>query len=120
MASKKTTKDPISFEEALEKLEQVVRQLEDGQLGLSESLARYEEGVRHLKHCHDALASAERKIELLTSVDARGNAETEPLDNEESAGERKNRARSRRRPEPSSSEPEDDAAGDVDTQRGLF
>lgn len=120
MATKKTTDESISFEEALEKLEQVVRQLEDGQLGLSDSLARYEEGVRHLKHCHQALASAERKIELLTSVDENGNAETEPFDDEESAGEQKTKARSRRRSERPRSQPDDEAAGDVDTQRGLF
>ena len=120
MANMKTTEDPISFEAALEKLEQVVRQLEDGQLGLSESLARYEEGVRHLKHCHQALASAERKIELLTSVDEAGNAQTEPLDDEESAGEQKSKARGRRRAERPANRPADDAAGDVDTQRGLF
>lgn len=120
MANKKTTKDKISFEEALASLEQVVRQLEDGQLGLSESLARYEEGVRHLKHCHEALASAERKIELLISVDDGGNAKTEAFEGEESAGEPKNKARSRRRSERPSSRSEDEAAGDVDTQRGLF
>ena len=120
MANKKTTKDTISFEEALEKLEQVVRQLEDGQLGLSESLARYEEGVRHLKHCHEALASAERKIELLTSVDEGGSAETEPFDEEESAGKHKSKAGSRRRAERSTSGLERDTASDVDTQRGLF
>jgi len=120
VTTKKTTDESISFEAALEKLEQVVRQLEDGQLGLSDSLARYEEGVRHLKHCHQALATAERKIELLTSVDEVGNAETVPFDDEESGGEQKNKSRSRRRTERSISPPDDDAAGDVDTQRGLF
>jgi exodeoxyribonuclease VII small subunit len=120
VTNKKTSEDSLSFEEALEKLEQVVRQLEDGQLGLSDSLARYEEGVRHLKHCHQALASAERKIELLTSVDEHGNAATEPFDDEDSAAEQKNKSRSRRRSERPKNASDDDAAGDVDTQRGLF
>ena len=120
MANKKTTEDSISFEEALEKLEQVVRQLEDGQLGLSDSLAQYEEGVRQLKYCHQALATAERKIELLTSVDENGNAKTEPFDGEESATEQKNKARSRRRSVRPTSQPDDDVKDDVDTQRGLF
>ena len=118
MAKKQTAECSISFEESFEKLEQIVRQLEDGQLGLSESLARYEEGIRYLKQCHQALSAAERKIELLTSVDENGCAETEPLD-EESAVESKNVARSsrrRERPIP----PSDTQPGDVDTQRGLF
>ena len=120
MAKKKTTEEPISFEAALEKLEQVVRQLEDGQLGLSESLARYEEGVRHLKHCHQALTAAERKIELLTSIDEAGHAQTTPFEDEESAGEPKHKAGSRRRSERPTRRPADGAEGDVDTQRGLF
>ncbi|MEO8498847.1 MAG: exodeoxyribonuclease VII small subunit [Planctomycetota bacterium] len=120
MVNKKTIDDSISFEEALEKLEQVVRQLEDGQLGLSESLARYEEGVRHLKHCHQTLASAEQKIELLTSVDESGKAQTQPFDDEESSHEPKERTRSSRRPARPRKTTEDDDEGDVDTQRGLF
>ena len=120
MANKKTTKTKMSFEEALEKLEQVVRQLEEGQLGLSESLARYEEGVRHLKHCHEALASAEGKIELLISADEDGETETEPLDDDRSAEGQKKKTRSRRRAERPVSGLEDESAGDVDTQRGLF
>ncbi|MBC8357081.1 MAG: exodeoxyribonuclease VII small subunit [Planctomycetes bacterium] len=110
----------ISFEEALDKLEQVVRQLEDGQLGLSESLAQYEEGVRHLKHCHQTLAAAERKIELLTSVNDEGNVETEAFDDEESSKRERKKTRSRRRSEgPRKPSPEEEE-GDVDTQRGLF
>ena len=41
------------------------RLLEGGQLGLSESLARYEHGVKYLKFCYRQLERAERKIELL-------------------------------------------------------
>lgn len=117
MAKKKTTEEAVSFEESLEQLERVVRELEDGQLGLSESLAHYEAGVRHLKHCHQALASAERKIELLTSLDEHGNATTEPLDDEDAPAEQKKKPRSSRR---SSSRPDCEDGGDVDTQRGLF
>jgi len=69
VGKKKQQDETTSFEESLVKLEQIVQQLEDGQLGLSDSLARYEEGVRHLKQCHAALRAAEQKIEQLTSVD---------------------------------------------------
>ncbi len=69
-----------SFEQALTSLEQIVRDLEEGRLGLAESLARYEEGVKLLKQCHGMLERAERKIELLTGIDAAGNPVTEPFD----------------------------------------
>jgi len=57
-----------------------VRDLEEGRLGLAESLARYEEGVKLLKQCHGLLERAERRIELLTGVDEAGNPVTEPFD----------------------------------------
>src|SRR4051795_12709927 len=69
-----------SFEESLEELEKIVAELENGKLGLSDALARYEEGVRHLQGCQQLLEMAERKIELLSGVDADGNAITEPFE----------------------------------------
>jgi exodeoxyribonuclease VII small subunit len=68
-----------SFEESLEVLEKIVAELESGKLGLSDALARYEEGVKHLKGCQRLLQTAERKIELLSGVDADGNPITEPF-----------------------------------------
>ena len=62
-----------SFEESLAELEKIVGELESGKLGLSDALARYEEGVKHLKGCQRLLEAAERKIELLSGVDAEGN-----------------------------------------------
>lgn len=69
-----------SFEESLGELEKIVAELESGKLGLSDALARYEEGVRHLKGCQRLLEAAERKIELLSGVDAEGNPLTTPFD----------------------------------------
>jgi exodeoxyribonuclease VII small subunit len=69
-----------SFEASLAELEQIVRQLEEGQLGLSDSLARYELGVRRLKECYQLLERAERRIELLERVDAEGQPVTRPFD----------------------------------------
>jgi exodeoxyribonuclease VII small subunit len=69
-----------SFEEALAELEEVVADLEGGELPLAEALERYETGVRRLKQCHQQLAQAERKIELLSGVDAQGNPITKPFD----------------------------------------
>src|SRR6187431_737273 len=62
-----------SFEDSLKELETIVAELEGGKLGLSAALARYEEGVKHLKGCQQLLEMAERKIELLSGVDADGN-----------------------------------------------
>jgi exodeoxyribonuclease VII small subunit len=58
-----------SFEQALTELEKIVRELEDGQVTLEESLARYERGIALLKLCYNQLQQAEQKIQLLTGVD---------------------------------------------------
>lgn len=120
MAKKPSSTDEAEprFEESLEKLEQVVRQLEEGQLGLSESLESYAAGVKHLQQCFQALEAAERKIELLTGVDADGRPLTEPFDEAEMSLEEKAATRSRRRSRPAASA--DGVAEDMDTPGGLF
>jgi exodeoxyribonuclease VII small subunit len=67
--------DNTTFELALAELERIVHELEEGQVGLEESLARYEKGITLLKRCYGQLRSAEQKIMLLTGV----NAEDKPL-----------------------------------------
>jgi exodeoxyribonuclease VII small subunit len=94
----------LNFEHSLAELEAIVHDLEEGQLGLSEALARYEQGVKHLKHCYQLLEAAERKIELLTSVAEDGTPCTEPLDEAtedlaESAGRRRRSKKVRQPPE---------------------
>jgi exodeoxyribonuclease VII small subunit len=79
---KSTMTDPVSFEQALTTLEQIVHDLEEGRLGLAESLARYEEGVKLLRQCHGLLEQAERRIELVTGADAAGNPVTVPFDDQ--------------------------------------
>jgi exodeoxyribonuclease VII small subunit len=87
-----------SFEQSLDELEKIVADLESGKLGLSDALSRYEEGVRHLKACQQLLERAERKIELLSGVDADGNPITEPFaDAEIETLEEKSAVRSQRR-----------------------
>jgi exodeoxyribonuclease VII small subunit len=83
MSKKKTTQRDecaSTFEESLEELEKIVAELESGKLGLSDALARYEDGVKHLKGCQQLLELAERKVELLSGIDAEGNAITAPFD----------------------------------------
>lgn len=63
MGSKNDVK--LTFEEAMKKLEAIVRQLEDGSDSLEKSLELFEEGVKLTKFCNDKLDEAERKIEVL-------------------------------------------------------
>ena len=72
--------ETLDFEQVLERLEQIVNALEEGQIGLGEAMARYEEGVKLLRQAYGLLEGAERKIQLLTGVDAQGHPLTRPLD----------------------------------------
>ena len=54
-----------TFETSLEALEQIVRQLEDGDLPLEKSLELFEQGIRLSRECQERLSQAERRIEIL-------------------------------------------------------
>jgi len=54
-----------TFEASLEALEQIVRQLESGDLPLDKSLELFEQGIRLSRECQDRLSQAERRIEIL-------------------------------------------------------
>ncbi|MEN6457758.1 MAG: exodeoxyribonuclease VII small subunit [Thermoguttaceae bacterium] len=90
---------PVLFEDALARLEEIVRSLEEGNIGLNEALARYEQGVTLLRQSYELLQRAERRIELLSGVDAQGNPITRPLDDtatieRQEPGNRRGRRRS--------------------------
>jgi exodeoxyribonuclease VII small subunit len=91
--------DTLTFEEALADLETIVRQLEDGQTGLEEALARYERGVGLLKRCYAQLRQAEQKILLLTGVDAEGRPVLQPFEHLATADKDKPVTRRRRKSE---------------------
>lgn len=55
----------MSFEEAMEELETVVRQLETGKIKLDEAVAAYERGMALRKVCEEKLSSAKSKIDIL-------------------------------------------------------
>ena len=55
----------MKFEMALDKLEEIVRKLEEGDLPLDDSLRLFEEGVRLERFCRGKLDAAERRIEIL-------------------------------------------------------
>ena len=54
-----------SFESSLEALEQIVHQLEEGDLPLEKSLELFEQGIRLSRECQERLGQAERRIEIL-------------------------------------------------------
>ena len=95
--SDKDDASQLSFEQALAAIESIVRELEEGQLGLDDSLARYERGVKLLRQCHEQLQQAERRIELLAGVDSEGNPVATPLDDTALSLEEKARQRGKRR-----------------------
>jgi len=55
----------FDFEKALTRLEQIIDDLESGDLGLDESLKAFEEGVELSKKCHQKLARAEARVKKL-------------------------------------------------------
>jgi exodeoxyribonuclease VII small subunit len=76
--AKSTSKNEPKFEDAMSELEDVVRQLEAGDVPLEESLAAFEKGVSLVRLLHTRLDSVQEKIEELTQND-RGRPETKPL-----------------------------------------
>lgn len=56
------------FEEQLEQLEELVRSLESGELGLEHGVERYREGVALLKELNASLATAEQQVDVLTEA----------------------------------------------------
>lgn len=66
----------MSFEEALNELETIVRQLEAGDVELEKSISIYERGAALKKHCETRLKSAELKVEQI--VQGAGGVTTEP------------------------------------------
>ena len=113
MAKKKrpTKTEELSFEQSLDQLESVVSKLESGKLPLAESLEQYESGVKHLKSCYDLLSDAERRISLVSGLDASGKPKTKDFETggDESL-ETKSSSRSRRRT----------ARAEVDDDSSLF
>ena len=74
-----------TFEQSIADLEQIVRDLEDGQTGLEEALARYEAGIALLRRCYGQLKNAEQRIVLLAGVDGDGKPITRPFEHAASA-----------------------------------
>jgi exodeoxyribonuclease VII small subunit len=65
----------LTFEQAYAQLEEIVAQLESGDLSLDESVALYERGQKLARRCGEMLDSAELRVQQLT-----GDGELRPLD----------------------------------------
>jgi exodeoxyribonuclease VII small subunit len=64
------------FEECLQRLEAIVREMEKGELPLEQSLKLFEEGMALSSSCRKELEEAEGKIEILLKHDGKLQAET--------------------------------------------
>lgn len=62
-------KKEMNFEEAIERLEEVVKELEDGGLSLDKSLETFAEGIKLIEFCSKELDQAEKKIQLVLKKD---------------------------------------------------
>jgi exodeoxyribonuclease VII small subunit len=67
-----------SFEESLAKLEQITKELEEGDLSLEESLKYFDEGVKLAEQCNNKLNDAQKKVEILLKKN--DSLEPEPFD----------------------------------------
>ena len=65
MAAKKQ----LSFEQSMDRLEQIVKELERGECTLAEAMALFEEGSKLAGSCSDLLDKAEQKVTKLLSAD---------------------------------------------------
>jgi exodeoxyribonuclease VII small subunit len=61
-----TSVPPLNFESAMQRLEEIVEEMESGKMPLEDLIVRYEEGMKLVKICQERLASAEQRIEIIT------------------------------------------------------
>ena len=59
----------INFEQAMEELEKIAAELEQGELDLDTSVSKFEEGMELSKKCNEILENAEKKITILLNKD---------------------------------------------------
>jgi len=81
--------DKLSFEEAMSKLEEVVKDLEDESISLDSAMEKFEAGVRLSDLCLKKLNEAEKKIEELTRSE-NGKLKVSNIDLKEDEGNFKN------------------------------
>jgi exodeoxyribonuclease VII small subunit len=68
-----------TFEQAMNRLEEISQNLESGDIPLEESIKLYEEGIKLVEFCQGKLTDAEKKVQKLARTDE-GKFEVRPLD----------------------------------------
>lgn len=66
----------VKFEEAMQELEMIAKELEKGDLTLEESVSKFEEGMKLSKQCNTIIEEAEKKIAILLQKDEKMVEET--------------------------------------------
>ena len=74
-----STPTAVDFEAMLKELEDLVKQMESGDLALEDSLKAFERGVKLTRQCQAALKNAELRVRALTGNDDFEDLDTEPL-----------------------------------------
>ncbi len=73
-----------TFEEAMTRLDEIVAAMESGEIGIEDSVARYEEAMKLASHCRRILENVEQRIEKVQLSDS-GEPRVSPFDNGDSA-----------------------------------
>ena len=85
----KTPKN-LKFEQAMQRLDAIVEAMESGEIGIEESIARYEEAMNLATHCRKILDESEQRIKKI-QIDAAGKPKAEPFQRPPpAAGEERN------------------------------
>ena len=77
-----TAKKTINLEKALSDLEDLVEELEPGELPLEKAMKKFEEGIKLTRNCQAALKDAEQKVEVLLKSAGGENLEEFDIDDE--------------------------------------
>lgn len=80
MAKSEKKADELSFEQAIDQLNQIVSRIEMGQVPLQESLEQYEKGMKLIRYCRGILQDAEKRIEMISAKEEQKPAESDPSD----------------------------------------
>ena len=76
--AKKNQAVPKNFEDGIRELEAILSEMENGQIGVEESLVRYERGAFLIQHCRAVLNKAQVQIETLGNTPVSEAAEAPP------------------------------------------
>ena len=77
-----TRKKNVDFESSLKRLEELVKQMEQGEMPIEDALKAFEEGIGLTRECQSILDSAEQKVQVL--IENRGEIESRPLHSDDS------------------------------------